>query len=78
MAASVPARAEILSLFRSLLGTSKKFSDYNIGSMPREEQQPLRSYFFKESLNLKQLKENPLFTLYMLPNQDCAVCSWEP
>ncbi|KAI3952107.1 hypothetical protein MKX01_028367 [Papaver californicum] len=30
MAASTPARAEILSLFRSLLRTSKKFSDYNI------------------------------------------------
>ncbi|NP_001150714.1 catalytic/ oxidoreductase, acting on NADH or NADPH [Zea mays] len=35
MAAAAPTRAEVLSLFRSLLRTAKQFSDYNIREYTR-------------------------------------------
>ncbi|KAG0481951.1 hypothetical protein HPP92_010035 [Vanilla planifolia] len=34
-ASAVPSRAEVLSLFRSLLRTASKFSDYNIREYAR-------------------------------------------
>jgi D-alanyl-D-alanine dipeptidase len=51
MAAAAPSRAEVLSLFRAFLRTSRKFSDYNI----REYTRRLAADAFRENRSLADM-----------------------